>query len=120
MGDRLRQDIVFGAVDDPEATPRQIRGAALAGSVAGAIMGGPVVAATVAVGAVYAAAKDDGGLGDAARSMGDLASNLSEKTGKAIDRTVKRSLSKRSSSFKFKDDESDDQLEKEVRRREGD
>lgn len=118
MGARLRQDnMVFGAPDEPEATPRQLRGAALAGSVAGAIMGGPVVAATVAVGAVYAAAKDDGGLGDAARSMGDLASNLSEKTGKAIERKVKRTLS-RSSSFKFKDNPSDDRLEDEVRRRE--
>lgn len=93
MADQLRRereargekeaDVVFGAVDDDGFTPRQIKGAALAGGVAGSFLGGPVGAA--AVGAVagaavasYAAAKRECEFGEAARGAGEMAADTTE------------------------------------------
>ena len=49
-GDRLRQqELGFGGVDEePGFTNRQVRGATIVGTVAGAVLGGPMVAAAVA------------------------------------------------------------------------
>lgn len=104
MGDRLQQQtMVFGAEDDSGFTPRQIRGAALAGSMAGAVVVGPVGAAAVGASAAYAAANRECGVGEAARSIGDITANVSEclLANKTVNRTVK-GYSKRTSRVKKK------------------
>lgn len=94
-------------MDDSESTAAgRIRGAALAGSLVGAVMGGPVGAmavgaATVATAAAFTTAKErEGGIGKAARSLEKAAG----RTGNAIKRSPSFKAVKRASSFKLHDD----------------
>ena len=105
MADQLRRereargekepDVVFGAVDEDGFTSRQIRGAALAGGVAGSLLGGPVGAAAVgavagAAAASYAAAKRECEIGEAARGAGDMAADTTEflLTNQTVSQTI--------------------------------
>jgi hypothetical protein len=73
-----QQQPVFGARDEIGATDRQIRGAAVAGGMAGAVLAGPVGAVIGAAGAAYAAAKRECEIGEAARTTGDTVADKSD------------------------------------------
>lgn len=62
--------------------PSQV-GAGLLFGLSGLVLGGPVLAILGGIGATYAASKDEGPVGDAARASGDFAITTGSKVGEA-------------------------------------
>ena len=73
----------------------EVNGAAVAGGIAGAFLGGPVGAVMAAAGAAYLAAKKDGDAGDWARKSGRTLNEVGkkittfEKDNNILDKTTK-------------------------------
>jgi len=96
---KSNKNVIFGASDDIGATDRQIKGAAvLAGGIAGALVGCPFTAVTVAAGAAYAAAKQECEIGEAARMAGDKVADGAEYLlhNKALSKTIEGYSQRRS------------------------
>ena len=74
-------DIPRNAESETQVPPKV--GAGLLFGVTGLVLGGPILALLSGVGATYAASKDEGPIGDAARASGNFAVETGSKAGEA-------------------------------------
>jgi hypothetical protein len=87
-----RRENIAGEYD--MGTKGEVNGAAVAGGVAGLLLGGPFVGAIAAASAAYIAATKDGDIGNLARDAGSSMNKLGkkilklEKENKILDRTT--------------------------------